>query len=532
MMILIFAGAVFVFGVALLVRAIRGRVVSVHPHCRGCKFDLHGLTLSRESVCPECGRAVIPGTVTVMDGRRVFRRRLAVVAVLLMLVGGGGLAWPSVSRMPAIKNMDWYAKFPEGLLLRLEEGGDKKALQALHDRLIPGTLSDEGLQQLIGRSLAMVDDESVVWDERWGDVLLYGLLEEQMTPEQLDAYLRRTYSINFKGPEQVGSDEEIVYFHVGARSTGVFACDQGFLYKWKNAGSGFSSTGNKLELRISIFHFSIAVNGEPVVRNPRRGFGGESSFSLNSGNNSSSHSKEDFPLTDTELDLHMVVEYQVESGDTLLHTWEEEMVHTFERVDYPIVRVYPAEDRDAIEAFVESIFVDRVGVPINLKEAKQHRRTKQFGYGAMQIGVKGEHDISLIGKVHFRVGEVEIEPIRRGVSIVPNEEGIFSGMYVVGYDLGNLRYFEENRLFWMQVVLNGKVDVVITPNLEAYFKHPEVRAYLEKPIVFRDVPIKRYQPHYGVVQDSDGNRWNEWRWDSVGKWKKYDEVYGEFLDDD
>ncbi len=162
------SGIVCLLGLLLLIRALRGRRVSSNPHCAHCGFDLLGLTLDRDAQCPECGRPTIPGTPAVRDG--LFKRRPVLGLFALLLIGGGvtGFAWPKVSQMPSIRNFDWYAYFPESLLLKLEAEGNTDALQALHDRLVPGTLSDKGLETLIERSLAVLEDESVVWNERWG----------------------------------------------------------------------------------------------------------------------------------------------------------------------------------------------------------------------------------------------------------------------------------------------------------------------------------------------------------------------------
>lgn len=157
-----------VLGVLAIVRGLRGRLINTHPHCRGCGFDLHGLQLDAGTNCPECGRPVRSGGPAVRIGKRQRRPGLISLGVLVVLLGIAGVGWQPLSRISGLQNIDWYHYLPEPMLLSLEAKGNTNALAELHSRLIPGELSEEGLQKLIDRSLALLDDESVPWDERWG----------------------------------------------------------------------------------------------------------------------------------------------------------------------------------------------------------------------------------------------------------------------------------------------------------------------------------------------------------------------------
>ncbi len=62
-------------GIAMVILGIRGRIVSGHPHCRGCRFDLSGL---QGESCPECGADLRRGGAV----RQGLRRKRGVMMAL------------------------------------------------------------------------------------------------------------------------------------------------------------------------------------------------------------------------------------------------------------------------------------------------------------------------------------------------------------------------------------------------------------------------------------------------------------------
>jgi predicted RNA-binding Zn-ribbon protein involved in translation (DUF1610 family) len=514
MMILIFAGALFVCGVGLLVRAIRGRVVSVHPHCRGCKFDLHGLTLSRESVCPECGRAVIPGTATVMDGCRVFRRRLAVVAVLLMLVGGGGLAWPSVSRMPAIKNMDWYAKFPEGLLVWLEDRGDKEALQALHDRLIPGTLSDEGLQQLISRSLAMADDESVVWDERWGDVLLYAFLEDRFNPPDLEAYLEGAISLSVEMDTTIDTFDTYAEYIVSASFSKRFEWSKKFWKQWHSVPQYRANP-----VRVTITDSVVRAKSPQYVYK----MGDLSKQVLWDSKYISKYILEaHLPLAHDKDNVSVAImqEIRVELGGALAHSWTVQEEFVIRR---------QSNGRTREQAILDSMAMERVNVYTQLDQAKLH------GLDYLQnmpiaVQMSNAQQYSLHGNVFFRIGDTELY---FGEVHWDIEENLSKNIHIPNLSYPGedpIGYYQDNQPFWDKALSTGEVDVIIRP-LKGADSKP---SFTNRAFAFQGLAVERYIPTDTPKLDSRGNS-TSWVWDPINRFPGYPLRYpvnARFLDDD
>ena len=360
-----------------------------------------------------------------------------------------------------------------------------------------------------------------------GDVLLYGILENELTSDELDRYLRSTQEIVLKAHDRIGSNETKLYFHVGTGSTGLGSFDSSFLHRWRSRVNGFSRAGNSLVLRLNRHQFPIAVNDEPIVREPRTGLSGGSGFTTRKGDHSLWHLDEEFPLTQNELTIKIAIEFQLESDGKVLHTWEEERHHTFTRLDHPIERNYAADDPGEIKTFIESLSMKSVSIPVNLKEGYKHKRTRYFGYQAVEIDLEGVHEISLVGDLYFQLGTQRMDALHRPISNTPREDGKVKGGLAVFYRNGALDTFKRHQLFLMQAVLNEKVDIVFVPNAEACKKYPQVTAYLATPLIFRDVPIKRYHPQYGRARDTDGNTWMEWQWREVDSTRSFEPVYAE-----
>ncbi len=511
MMILMFAGPVFLFGIVLFIRAIRGRVVSVHPHCRGCKFDLHGLTLSRDSVCPECGRAVIPGTPTVMDGRRVFGRRLAVVAVLLMLVGGGGLAWPSVSRMPAIQNIDWYAKFPEGLLLRLEEGGDKKALQELHDRLIPGTLSDEGLQTLIDRAFAAQADEAVVWDERWGDVLLFSFLLDRMPQEKIFGYLEGAILFDLKVHEEVGFETESIKYTLIRLEPKRGTWSYSFLNELRQLLPSKQYSG-----LITGFHDRIEAFRPYENIQDRRAGGFRSGSALSMDDyegfwvpyqrgGSRSGTRLDLDLDRSEFLFTFPVQITIYKEKAVYHEWLIEKKVQITRAENPQY-LKPFTDERVIAQVAKALEMSKVDVPVDAEQAKTEKDITSGVSSILHISCSVDQKLGLLGKLVLDNGVEQIDFAR--LSIPELQQTRYAYMTPDPYQFGRnwLDYFIDHESFWEVAREKGTIDVIYMPDLSAGLDDAQFEQVINRKIIWRDVPIDHQELYPTNYIERDGTK--------------------------
>lgn len=158
-------------GAVLLAIGLRGRLVSTHPHCRACGFDLAGLPPDPgEPRCPECGQP-LSARRAVAPGRR--RRRwvplAAASACLLLAVGvAGAFAWAAAT------GYDWNTVKPVWWLeldaassdpARAVPAGVELAARAINAELTPGQLD-----RTIEHALSAQASRPGAWAPELGDM--------------------------------------------------------------------------------------------------------------------------------------------------------------------------------------------------------------------------------------------------------------------------------------------------------------------------------------------------------------------------
>jgi len=500
-LIFIVSACILLLGVVLFVRAIRGRQISSNQHCRACKFDLVGLGLNRDSLCPECGKPIIPNTPTIQVGLRKRRPVFATLAVLLILLGGVGIAWPKVSQLPTIKNIDWYAKFPESMLLKLEAGGDKQALQTLHDRLIPGTLSDQALQSLITRSLILIDDETIVWDKRWGDVILYAFIMEKLTDEHLFQVMERSYQSRASIHDEIDMDTEQVAVWLNIDSPPNGKSDPNFEMKLAQAlvpGVTFPDLPTPYQLRIE-----TRLPHKPGPRERRGGYGAIGVHDPDkpgwwlpfpySGHGMGGQMR--VPKETEEFEAHFEAHYLMYKDDRLFHEWSESIVKHVRRVPNPeyLERVKRSPE---LEALVGTITMRSISVPTQLDEARQHDRIMNGSPGITAVITSVASDMGLLGELWFDNGESTLlfAPIKLEET---KENHHYSLSAPHEYDKKGqswIDWFDRNKQFWEVAAENNSVNVIYKPMHTMAASHPQLKKMIDEPIVFKDVPINIQVP--------------------------------------
>ncbi len=516
-MILLISCIVFILGIVLMIRAMRGRLVSNNPHCRNCKFDLVGLELSRDSICPECGKPIVPDTPTIQIGLRKRQPRLVLFAVLLILVGGTGLAWPKVSQMPSIKNIDWYAKFPESLLLKLEEGGSDKALQELHNRLIPGTLSDDGLDKLVDRAFAMQADESIAWDERWGDVLIYALHSEKMTQEQVHQYFEKAFEVRVEFYSEIGRDTDQVSFmtHVGGAERG--GSETNFRYQWAQTRN-VNGVWGELDLP---YQYRVESNlpYKPGLDAKSGGGGVSGNIDLNedivwipySSDSTGTGSSIPMDLEMDEFDFVFSFHIEIYKHGELFHERSKRIVHHVTRVDHPQYQKF-ADDPAEVKILVESMSMSPIRIPTHIEEAFLHEDLLSNRPSISAIKTTLDSDHGLLGELFFRVGDQEIPFRNVRLNSKPNSSMSMSSPSG-GWTRENswLNYFIDSQAFWNLALEAGKVDVIYRPRPEDGLDAPAIKSMINVPVIFRDVPVMKIIPKQVTYTDgATGKEYQEW----------------------
>jgi len=496
-------------------RAIRGRLLNRHPHCRGCGFDLDGIDLSEPNRCPECGRAVHTGTKSIRTGTRQRRPLLAVAGCLVLMVGITGVAWPKLSQIPSIRNIDWYGHFPGPLLLRLEAGGDKEALAELHSRLIPGELSDEGLQKLIDRSMAMLDDESVPWDERWGDVLLYAFVQHFMSDEQIHAYAKRSVVLTLKFKDQLGTDRTSLRFVRGLeraeRGRGSFGFGSKLAEQGKNP-KPYSKIDSGYTLNVK--QIRVLCDGETVLKSS----GSHTSTGLLDhegadhwvpyvlrGYRSVAESAMLEAADDGEQIIELRYDFILKDGIGKVFEWVAS-------VEKPIMRTKNPRyadivtDPEAVRAQLGQIKITDIYLPNDYETIGQSGKGITYR-GIFEVYNSTEPQLGFSGEVWFQSGD---KRIKFGTTLFSAKRVSGMGSHSVrGYSSRWWMYFIDHREFWDRVEEQGRVDVIVIPVASTLKSHLDVTSrdrVAGVPIIFRDVPVRSYRAISDEPWDRDSIR--------------------------
>ena len=181
-----------VLGLGVLLMSWRGRVVARGAFCKKCRFDLAGLDLELpDSKCPECGNEV-----SLPSNRRGMIRRsskLGLIAAVLVFIGGIVTTWIWASANASVI----LGVLPDSLVLTLTDFGMDEALDELVIRFsqVSSPLSASQIEHAIELGLAHQADTTLVWDPRWGEVLMIAAQTGHMSDEQIGAYIVNGYAI-------------------------------------------------------------------------------------------------------------------------------------------------------------------------------------------------------------------------------------------------------------------------------------------------------------------------------------------------
>ncbi|MCA9304452.1 MAG: hypothetical protein KC996_10045 [Phycisphaerales bacterium] len=501
-LILVFGVLLAIFGVWGVVKAVRGRPVSDHPHCRSCRFDLHGLELTRDSKCPECGHITPPDTRYVLSGLRKRRPVLLLVSLLMLLIGLSGVAWPKLSTIPAIKNIDWYASSPEWMLLWLESTGNMKALQELHDRLIPGEVSDEGLQTLVERAFKHQADTRTPWDQRWGDVLCYAFFSEKMKDQDAIRYMEKAVVFEFDVHAEIGLEDTQLGYWVRESNAERGMSSTDFRFEW-NRRTGNTGFGDELD---SPYQLAIVVNTPKIIGNDTRINGGwmlSNSYDPDRGGwwipykrrSSASGSSLwiDPAKTGDAFEIQLDYAYTVYKGPKeVLHREFSPRVK-IRRVADP---VYAAvlTDPAVLTPLAEGLTISSMQIPTELEIASEHENIRSGSQSVLEIESRLGSDHQLLGDLWLRSGGEEIlfKPIA-----IELKAAVHYGIQPpsdFNTDQSWLDYFSEHQEFFDRVIAEEQLDVVYRPDPSRAAMDPRIRSVVASPILFRDVPIDLLVP--------------------------------------
>lgn len=517
-----------ILGVVLFRIGLRGKLVSPNLHCRKCKFDLAGHDLNDPTPCPECGTILRSDTPSITIGLRKTRKLVILVSILFLLTAATGFAWPKLSKLPSIQSINIYEHFPESMLTKLATTGDNKALRTLHNRLIPGKVSEKTIQKLVEHALNLQANKTIPWDQWWGDVLMYAFLEEAMTDQQLHTYLERTQTPSVYIHKEVGPDADKVYYTTRGTASIRGGGFSNFVHEWHRytqANSAISFWESPFELDTA--YSTPRLASEEQKRGGVAGTNFQWSPYIGTGGGGMTHYVS-FPLDQDEIQVVFPAEFTVRKDDEILHTWEVEIERTVKRVDYEVLFGTPISDTKMIEKALTQLSVSHFPVPTQITLARKHERTNSSMISfdlCAGLGAGGELEHGILGEIFIGIDGQEV-PFRE-ISLTSNIQlSVIPGPDYLGY-------FEEHEAFWTQAVVSGRVDIIIRPRPDLLASYPTVESFINRPIIFRDVPVQVLTPTMTSQSDQSGTQSQLWKWDrEIKNWDGRKEIFSEILDEE
>lgn len=517
-------------GIALAIAAFRGRWVNRHPYCKRCGFDLTGLDLTEPANCPECGRTVRSGTESIKIGKRKRRPILLVAGLLLALLGTTGVAWPQIAQLPSIRNIDWYAHLPESMLINMTIKGNKDARSVINDRLIPGEVSEEGLASLIDHAMAMLDDESVPWDEWWGDVIVWGMLTSRMTHEQVGAFAEATMYAEIRTrPAIRASDESIAY------TLGVYGDQRGAAVSFLPSTHRDSRITKDWERFSGMKNpWSIEVSTQQVwIDQPPRIEMSGAWMSLSEWAPVNEDYFERAALaripegSQGSITLNSNARFTLKHGGYEVHSWAQTLTAAVGLSGSEVQYAVPFTDPVEIDRYVSTLNASFVQYPRNrmlgrlIAGTKDCQRARTIIVHSIEKPLDGS--VSALFDLYVRVDGEEIlfALLDQGADqSLEFERGRSESRNM-------LDYFDEHQELWSRAEEQGHVDLILRPNPDLAALDPRHTQYIDAEIIFREVPLMILDPRDTGHPSPAGTTWS---WVKVPR-RTYPSIKGELIKD-
>ncbi len=515
--ILVFSMASALMGFFFLRVAIQGKLISLHPHCRKCKYDLIDLDLTNPTPCPECGTTLRMQTPAITVGLRKTRKLAILASIFFLLTAATGLAWPKLSKLPSIQSINIYDHFPEALLTKLATIGNDEAFQTLHDRLIPGQVSNQALQKLIDHAFILQADESTPWDERWGDVLLYAFVDEHMAPDQFQMYLERSIVIEVEMHEEIGQNHTKLNFMRYWKANSRGKPSPGFHFQWEHAPAtqpAFTQYSAPYKYMIRTYRPYLQEGPEP-----QRSSGGTSPPDPDqpgwwvpyTQSGAGTGTEIQLPKETQRMEYVFKIDVTAFKDNAQVHTWTKKVSKVVRRAENPKYISIVSDPLVAKEVARGWTF-SPIRVPTKIQEAMKHKRIRDSHLSLFSAnpGITSPH--GLLGTLWLSNGNDELKftdvamstKERHGYGLGgPNASGAKGSSW--------LDFYANNEEFWAKILERGSVDVIYRPDPSMAEDNPRLESMVNLPIIFRDVPLVKLIPKLKPIgQGRNGPVVNTW----------------------
>lgn len=483
---LILSISIFIIGIAILILAVRGRVVQRGCFCKHCRFDLAGIDLHADDVkCPECGSAVYD----TRNQQELLRRRSAVplVAALMML---------SVSIVGAVfvlsgNTASVYAKMPDRVVVMAARMGSDAALDETMTRLsrIP-PMSQSLLDSIIEHALRVQADRSQPWDLRLGQILFDEVMAQQLTDEQLQRYVLNGFRFEAHIRDRVHPGDDLIAYQIDTFGDRVGTFNGGVTpYRFGALRAAFGVEGD-----------DPVYTGEPDEQ------ASVGKLYVMSGNGNSSWLRTSMWMmrkyttapVGTTLPVYLDLKIRLDAPDrekpifTKLVRYQQ-AVKIIEEHE-PIVAKY---ENDAVAQAICAAM--KIG-PLYTMDSPKAPGPNSY-IPIMKFKVTSDPiPESFAFSVFLRVDGREVE-IGNYVQRGPRDEASGSSVQwgIAPDDQGALKDALE---FHAQILQVGSADVILRTNPASAIIDPEIDRVIDTELVFHAVPIKIVQTPDEVVNPS------------------------------
>ncbi len=525
---------IVLLGVGLLVSilAFRGRVVARGRFCKKCRFDLAGLDLdAADARCPECGRGIHQES----SRRTLLRRRsrLGLIAATLLLVSGfGAIGVGAAGKTNAI-----ITAMPDSVVLWLTDLGVDEALDELVVRVskVPGTMSAKSWDDAIEQGLAFQADKTLVWDVRWGEVLVIAMLEKRLVGDALYKFVESSLIAEFETRQIIQDEDQMVYYRliVKGNHRGVSVATpflrtpkSRVLDKWRKSHGTESPFQINIEFERDWIDkpFPIQIGGgqvrlrewAPVVGN-YVDFRRSITIPTDSPDQITLHSRADFTL---------LVDGQE------VHAWSLQLEKTIQRSAEVIEYAKPVSDENVVNQLIQGLSVGYIEYPSKRSLGREHFGTRDCytanvirihhrseGWVDLDIAILFDASVAIDGD-EIKLARVHVGELRGGLELRIRKR----------LERNVLDVFDRQSEFWEKAHKRGFVDLILRPSPEYAQFDPRFKFYLDAEIIFRDVPLMiRVPKDTGDIWEETGEP--EWRWVQERQ-KSYPSTFAEILVED
>lgn len=501
-------GSIFaVMGFVFLIRAIFGRRITDHPFCRRCRYDLIGLNLSTPSPCPECGHTVLIDSRSVINGRRRVRFILLAIALVMMTVGSAGIGWSSIKRHPSLEYVDWnviYEQSSEPALRLYESLNDEEATYELYRRMTKGKISDKGLRTLIDRAMKHIADPSASYDFRWGSVLLYALYDNKLTDSERTTFIEGSVTSQIHISELQSRDTPTAHAVISHHGIERFMGSWMTTIPLQRKDRPIDTMRATSDFVIQCTHHILTINGTPAT-NQDNWKNTSSDWAEIGREFATSRIHVPFPPDQHTLDIAIAINYVLLRNDAIVHTWSQTLNTSVQRADGVIQHAQRIETSEILDPILKNLSIGSVFVPTQMNLAMNAPESQRRVRQTLSIYSKTPFDHKLLGQIRFRVRAHEIP--YQSIEWSPpysNQSPRFMGRIgcgpggwtwsgASGFDQSKA-YFDQHQSFWEEALKVGKVDVLIIPNPHMAEQNPRIASFINRTIIFKDVPVSPQVP--------------------------------------